>query len=76
MNKYDTLSEANKMLEINKGFINELNHYKCEWGSKKDGIINKLRARGFNYSLPLGSNILKYSYKDNFSNILEGFIIL
>lgn len=76
MNKYDNLSEANKMLEINKDFINDLIHYKCEWGSRKGGIISKLRARGFNYSLPLDSNILKYSYKDNFSNILEGFIIL
>jgi hypothetical protein len=77
MNKFSTKSEAVKFLELQKQFVENAKNIICSWGSKKDGILQAMRARSFNYSVKLATpNIIEYSYNDNFGNKLEGVIIL
>lgn len=77
MNKFSTKSEALKFLEIQKEFIKNVMNITCSWGSKKDGILQSLRARNFNYSVKTSTpNVIDYSYLDNFNNELKGQITL
>lgn len=77
MNKFDTKSEAEKFLEEQKKFINNVLSITCSWGSKKDGILQSMRARNFNYSVKTSTpNVIDYSYSDNFNNELKGQIVL
>ena len=77
MNKFSTKAEAVKFLELQKQFIENAKNIICSWGSQKDGIIQAMRARNFNYTVKLEKpNIIEYSYNDNFGHKLEGVIIL
>lgn len=77
MNKFDTKSEAAKFLELQKKFIENVLSITCSWGSKKDGILQSMRARNFNYSVKTSTpNVIDYSYSDNFNNELKGQIVL
>lgn len=77
MNKFDTKSEAAKFLELQKKFIENVLSIACSWGSKKDGILQSMRARNFNYSVKTSTpNVIDYSYSDNFNNELKGQIVL
>jgi len=77
MNKFDTKSEAEKFLEEQKKFINNVLSVTCSWGSKQDGILQSMRARNFNYSVKTSTpNVIDYSYSDNFNNELKGQIVL
>ena len=77
MNKFSTKSEAANFLEKQKNFIENVSTITCSWGSKKDGILQSMRARNFNYSVKTSTpNIIEYSYSDNFNNELKGQIVL
>ena len=77
MNKFSTKSEAAKFLESQKTFVENLSTITCSWGSKKDGILQSMRARNFNYSVNASTpNVIEYSYSDNFNNELRGTITL
>ena len=77
MNKFNTKSEATKFLETQKNFIENVSNITCSQGSKKDGILQSMRARNFNYSVKTSTpNVIDYSYLDNFNNELNGQIVL
>lgn len=77
MNKFSTKSEAIKFLETQKNFIENVLNINCSWGSKKDGILQSMRVRNFNYSVNASTpNVIEYSYSDNFNNKLNGTITL
>ena len=77
MNKFSTKSEAATFLEKQKVFIENVSNITCSWGSKKDGILQAMRARNFNYSVETSTpNIIDYIYSDNFNNELKGQIVL
>ena len=77
MNKFSTQSEAANFLEKQKNFIENVSTITGSWGSKKDGILQSMRARNFNYSVKTSTpNIIEYSYSDNFNNELKGQIVL
>jgi len=77
MNKFTTKAEATKFLETQKNFIENVLNITCSWGSKRDGIIQSMRARNFNYFVKTSTpNVIDYSYSDNFGNELKGQIVL
>jgi hypothetical protein len=77
MNKFSTKSEATIFLENQKHFIENVLNITCSWGSQKDGILQSMRARNFNYSVKTETpNVIDYSYLDNFNNELKGQIVL
>lgn len=77
MNKFDTKTEAVSFFKIQKAFIENAKNIVCSWGSQKDGILQAMRARNFNYSVKsVTPNVIEYSYSDNFNHELKGKIVL